>query len=68
MLASDELIHSYGTFVFNGLIAPHCFAPPSAIQLPNESDLEETAILPAASSQARSGYDIVPGGESDERR
>jgi hypothetical protein len=56
---------SYGTFVFNGLISPMCFAPPAAVQLPHEADLEETGTVPAAGAQSRAGFDIVP--ESDDR-
>lgn len=55
----------YGTFVFNGLISPMCFAPPAAVQLPHESDLEETATVPAAGAQSRAGYDVIP--DADDR-
>lgn len=54
----------YGTFVFNGLLQPLCFKPPTGIQLPNESGLEETGEVPAASTN-RAGYDVVPSSERD---
>lgn len=50
----------YGTFVFNGLISPACFAPPQGIHLPHEPVLEETGEVPAAQGQSRAGYDVVP--------
>ncbi|KAL7420737.1 hypothetical protein Q5752_004688 [Cryptotrichosporon argae] len=56
----------YGTFLFNGLVAPLFFKPPPAIHLPHEPELEETAEVPAAQAQGRAGYDIVPG--ADEHR
>jgi hypothetical protein len=49
----------YGTFVFNGLIAPLLFREQSIV-LPKEPELEETGEVPAASAQGRVGYDIVP--------
>jgi L-threonylcarbamoyladenylate synthase len=54
------LIYRYGTFVFNGLIAPMCFTPPAAVRLPNEPELEATGAVPAAGAQARGGYDVLP--------
>ncbi|WWC62847.1 uncharacterized protein I303_105445 [Kwoniella dejecticola CBS 10117] len=53
----------YGTFVFNGLIKPIIFPPPSNIHLPHEPELEETGDLPAAGAQSRAGYDVVPDDE-----
>ena len=53
----------YGTFVFNGLIAPVCFPPPPAVHLPHEPALEETGEVPAAAAQGRAGYDVVPSQE-----
>ncbi|ORX37175.1 hypothetical protein BD324DRAFT_625068 [Kockovaella imperatae] len=53
----------YGTFVFNGLLKPLCFPPPAQVRLPQESDLEETGATPAASSQSRQGYDVLPSDE-----
>ena len=50
----------YGTFVFNGLLAPLCCAPPSSVHLPREPELEATGEFPAAASQSRAGYDVVP--------
>lgn len=53
----------YGTFVFNGLISPACFAPPQGVHLPHEPELEETGEVPAAQGQGRAGYDVVPTNE-----
>jgi hypothetical protein len=53
------LMDRYGTFVFNGLIAPLLFREQSIV-LPKEPELEETGEVPAASAQGRVGYDIVP--------
>ena len=55
-------VYRYGTFIFNGLLAPPSFIPgPEAqLRLPHEDDLEETGELPAASAQGRAGYDVVP--------
>ena len=55
-----HLTSRYGTFVFNGLLKPLIFKPPAGIQLPHEPDLEETGEVPAASGQARAGYDVLP--------
>lgn len=53
----------YGTFVFNGLVAPLCCPPPASVHLPHEPELEETGELPAAAAHTRAGYDVVPEGE-----
>ena len=66
--AQSGLITRYGTFVFNGLIAPMCFAPPAAVRLPNEPELEATGAVPAAGAQARGGYDVLPTEDNDRRR
>ena len=66
--AHSRLITRYGTFVFNGLIAPMCFAPPAAVRLPNEPELEATGAVPAAGAQARGGYDVLPTEDYDRRR
>ncbi|KAK4688383.1 hypothetical protein P7C73_g1737, partial [Tremellales sp. Uapishka_1] len=50
----------YGTFVFNGLIAPLLFAGSASVHLPREPELEATGEVPAAGAQGRAGYDIVP--------
>lgn len=55
-----ELTKRYGTFVFNGLVAPLLCAPPPGVRLPHEPELEETGAVPAASAQSRAGYDVVP--------
>jgi hypothetical protein len=60
--------NSYGTFVFNGLVSPLCFAPPAAVQLPNEPELEASASAPAAGAQARGGYDVLPTEDTHSRR
>ena len=52
--------YRYGTSVFNGLIAPACFAPPPELRLPHEPELEETGAVPAAANQGRAGYDVLP--------
>ncbi|AFR98691.1 integral membrane protein [Cryptococcus neoformans C23] len=53
----------YGTFVFNGLVKPLIFPPPSSVHLPHEPELEETGEVPAAGAQGRSGYDVIPDEE-----
>jgi hypothetical protein len=63
VLEEDKADDSYGTFVFNGLLAPMCFPPPPALRLPNEPQLGVTGETPAASSQGRAGYDVVPDEE-----
>lgn len=57
---STPLKTSYGTFVFNGLIAPLFCPPPASVHLPHEPELEETGEVPAAAAQGRAGYDVVP--------
>lgn len=66
--AITGLMSSYGTFVFNGLVSPLCFAPPAAVQLPNEPELEASGVTPAAGAQARGGYDVLPIEDSHGRR
>nr|ODN80210.1 integral membrane protein [Cryptococcus depauperatus CBS 7841] len=53
----------YGTFVFNGLLKPLLFPPPSSVHLPHEPELEETGDVPAAGAQGRTGYDVMPNDE-----